>query len=60
MDANCTDKLILLVQANPVPYDKSAAGYKDDFKKGHIWRQIGVISERTIDLDAVSRFSVAV
>ena len=28
MDASCADKLILLVQTNPVLYDNSAAGYK--------------------------------
>ena len=68
MDASCADKLILLVQANPVLYNKSAAGYKDPLKKGDIWRQVGVEiganGERTTDLCCfsflVSRFSVAV
>ena len=68
MDASCTDKLILLVQANPVLYDKSAAGYKDALKKGDIWWQIGVEigvnGDRTIDLYhfsfLVSRFSFLV
>ena len=62
MDASCTDKRILPVQANPVPYDKSAAGYKSALEKGDIWQhnigvEIGVNGERTIDL---CRFSVAV
>ena len=44
MDASGADKLILLVQTNPVLYDKPAAGYKvkDALKKGDIW-QIGLI-----------------
>ena len=60
MDASGADKLILLVQTNPVLYDKSAAGYKvkDALKNGDIWQigvEIGVDSERTIDL--LCRFS---
>ena len=59
MDASGADKLILLVQTNPVLYDKSAAECKDCIKKGDIWRQIGVEfgvnSEHTIDL--LCRFS---
>ena len=41
MDAICTEKLILLVEANPVLFNKFSAGYKDALKKGDIWRQIG-------------------
>ena len=58
MDASCADKLIPLVQTNPVLYDKSAAGYK--VKNALSWQigvEIGVNSERTVDLFLVSRFS---
>ena len=63
MDASGADKLILLVQTNPVLYDKSAARYKvlDALKKGDIWQigvEIGVNSECTIDL--LCRFSFVV
>ena len=55
MDASGADKLILLVQTNQVPYDKSAAEYKvkDALEKGDIWQigvDIAVNSERTTDL----------
>ena len=55
MDASCTDRLILLVQTNPVLYNKSAAGckVKDALIKGDIWQisvEIGVNVERTIVL----------
>ena len=49
-DASCTDKLILLVQANPVLYDKSAA-VKDALKKGDIWQidvEIDINSKRSV------------
>ena len=63
MDASGADKLILLVQTNQVPYDKSAAEYKvkDALEKGDIWQigvDIAVNSERTTDLRC--RFSFLV
>ena len=63
MDASGADKLILLVQTNQVPYDKSAADYKvkDALEKGDIWQigvDIAVNSERTTDLRC--RFSFLV
>ena len=63
MDASGADKLILLVQTNPVLYDKSAAEYKVKvaLEKGDIWQigvDIAVNSERTTDLRC--RFSFLV
>ena len=55
MDASGADKLILLVQTNPVLYTTN-------LKKGDIWQigvDIGVNSERTIDLGRC-RFSFLV
>ena len=60
MDAICTETRILHVEANPVLYNKFAAGYKDALKKGDIWRQIGaaigVSGERSIESIVAIRY----
>ena len=65
MDANCTKKRILLVQANPVLFDKSAAPGKTTLLKSVVFdgrlvlRLVSIVSVLLIYY-AVSRFSVAV